>query len=234
VSRIVTARPLTREAFAGFGDVIETDGDLYGDGVNIAARLQTQAPAGGIVISSTVHDHVRNKLSVGFDFLGELTVKNVHDAIPSYSVRVGAAAQSGDTPRGRPPPRPEERPPEPPPSDPAAALDGISGKHGKFLPALGVVAAGLLLVNIVTWHGTLWASWPILFLAALAGFIWSRRRHGAVSRFGPPAILAATLLGINILSGAQTLWAQWPILAIAAVSFFRWSRRGPGNSRPPQ
>ena len=96
------------------------------------------------------------------------------------------------------------------------------------------IAAGLLLVNIVTWHGTLWASWPILFLAALAGFIWSRRRHGAVSRFGPPAILAATLLGINILSGAQTLWAQWPILAIAAVSFFRWSRRGPGNSRPPQ
>src|SRR6478735_7874578 len=46
------------------GDVIEQDGDLYGDGVNIAARLQSQAAAGGIVISNTGYDHVRNKLPV--------------------------------------------------------------------------------------------------------------------------------------------------------------------------
>ena len=52
------------------GDVIADGSDIYGDGVNIAARLQASAPAGGIVISSTVYDQVRNKVPVGFDFLG--------------------------------------------------------------------------------------------------------------------------------------------------------------------
>ena len=58
------------------GDVIVEGSDIYGDGVNIAARLQAQAPAGGVVISNTVYDQVRNKVAVGFDFLGPLVVKN--------------------------------------------------------------------------------------------------------------------------------------------------------------
>ncbi len=51
------------------GDVIAEGNDIYGDGVNIAARLQASAPAGGIVISSTVYDQIRNKVAVGFEFL---------------------------------------------------------------------------------------------------------------------------------------------------------------------
>lgn len=73
------------------GDVIADGDDLYGDGVNIAARLQASAPAGGIVISSTVYDQVRNKLAVGFEFLGALTVKNIDGGVPSYVVQIGTA-----------------------------------------------------------------------------------------------------------------------------------------------
>lgn len=71
------------------GDVIAEGDDLYGDGVNIAARLQASAPAGGIVISNTVYDQVRNKVAVGFDFLGQLEVKNIEGGVASYAVRIG-------------------------------------------------------------------------------------------------------------------------------------------------
>ena len=55
------------------GDILEKqDGSIYGDGVNIAARLESLAEAGGICISATVHEQVRNKLEVGFTDLGEV------------------------------------------------------------------------------------------------------------------------------------------------------------------
>ena len=67
------------------GDVMVDGADIYGDGVNIAARLQELAEPGGIVISAPVYDQVRNKLSVGFDCLGQQQMKNVAPVI-SYRV----------------------------------------------------------------------------------------------------------------------------------------------------
>lgn len=208
------------------GDVIEQDGDLYGDGVNIAARLQGEAPAGGIVISSTVYDHVRNKLSVGFDFLGELNVKNVHDAIPSYAVRVGEQAESSRIHRESQPRPDESTPGMPPPPDLARAIDGLTRNRDRFLPGIGIAAAIVTLVNIFTWHGEFWAAWPLLFLGTIAAFAWGKRQSGALWRYAPAAILSAMLVGINILSWGGTAWAQWPILGIAAVAAIRWMRTG--------
>src|SRR5262245_58993396 len=93
------------------GDVIVEGDDLYGDGVNIAARLQAQAAPGGIVISNTVYDQVRNKVPVGFDFLGNLSVKNINEGVPSYAVRIGEAAVQ-PSPAASSPERPFGRPPE--------------------------------------------------------------------------------------------------------------------------
>jgi adenylate cyclase len=59
------------------GDIISDANDIYGDGVNVAARLEALAEPGGIMVSRTVHDQVRDKLSFGFEDLGEQTVKNI-------------------------------------------------------------------------------------------------------------------------------------------------------------
>ena len=70
------------------GDVIEeTDGTIYGDGVNIAARMEALAEGGGVCISSTVYDAVEGKLTYGFDFLGEQQVKNIAKPVRVYRVR---------------------------------------------------------------------------------------------------------------------------------------------------
>jgi adenylate cyclase len=65
----------------------EADGTIYGDGVNIAARMEALAEGGGVCISSTVYDAVEGKLAFGFDFLGEQQVKNIAKPVRVYRVR---------------------------------------------------------------------------------------------------------------------------------------------------
>jgi adenylate cyclase len=68
------------------GDVIEEEGNIYGDGVNVASRLESLAEGGGICISRSVHDHVKNKLSVGYQSLGAHSVKNIAEPVRVYRV----------------------------------------------------------------------------------------------------------------------------------------------------
>ncbi len=68
------------------GDVIEDGQQILGDGVNIAARLESLADAGGICISGTAFDQVRNKLDLGYEYLGEQTVKNIALPVRVYKV----------------------------------------------------------------------------------------------------------------------------------------------------
>jgi TolB-like protein len=73
------------------GDVIVEGDDLYGDGINIAARIEALADAGGVFVSNTVHDHVRDRLPFVFEDLGEQQVKNIARPIRVYRVRDGVA-----------------------------------------------------------------------------------------------------------------------------------------------
>lgn len=68
------------------GDVIEEEGRIYGDGVNIAARLEALADTGGICISKTAFDHIETKLPLGYEFLGDQTVKNIARPVEAYRV----------------------------------------------------------------------------------------------------------------------------------------------------
>ena len=68
------------------GDVIEEESRIYGDGVNIAARLEGLAEAGGICISGTAFDQVRDKLDLGYKYLGEQSVKNIPRPVRAYKV----------------------------------------------------------------------------------------------------------------------------------------------------
>ena len=68
------------------GDVIEEEDRIYGDGVNIAARLESLAEPGGICISKTAFDHIESKLPYGYDFIGNQTVKNIAKPVGAYRV----------------------------------------------------------------------------------------------------------------------------------------------------
>ncbi len=105
------------------GDVASEGGRIYGDGVNIAARLEALAEAGGVCISATVHEQVRNKLDAGFTDLGDQTVKNIPDQVRVYRVQ----------------PRGQLEPPKPTASGPRrVAWIGAAAAVGMVLLALGL------------------------------------------------------------------------------------------------
>jgi class 3 adenylate cyclase len=70
------------------GDVVVEKGRVYGDGVNIAARLEKLSEAGGICVSGTVYDQIENRLPLSYTYLGEKSVKNIAKPIRVYQVRI--------------------------------------------------------------------------------------------------------------------------------------------------
>ena len=85
------------------GDVVERDGDLLGDGVNIAARLEGLAEVGGICVSRAVHEQVANKLSVQFADIGAQEVKNIPTPVHAFMVAMRREDGSYATPQARKP-----------------------------------------------------------------------------------------------------------------------------------
>ena len=93
------------------GDVVVRGGDLFGDGVNIAARLQALAEPGGVCISSTVLEHVRKLLPLRFVDLGPQVVKNIDEPVRAYHLSSGEtppAAAGGEPDRPKPLPLPDK------------------------------------------------------------------------------------------------------------------------------
>ena len=74
------------------GDVVEEQERIYGDGVNIAARVEGLAEGGGICISGTVYDSIKNKLTLSYESIGEHSVKNIKEPVRVYRMRVGPEA----------------------------------------------------------------------------------------------------------------------------------------------
>jgi TolB-like protein/class 3 adenylate cyclase/Tfp pilus assembly protein PilF len=96
------------------GDLIEEDNDVYGDAVNIAARLEAQAPPGGIVVSRTVHEAVAGRVKATFEDLGNLELKNIERPIQAFRIAWQAADWTVSEPAipamptGGPPPLPDK------------------------------------------------------------------------------------------------------------------------------
>jgi adenylate cyclase len=89
---IAPERRLELRIGVNLGDVIVDGDDIFGDGVNIAARLEALAQPGTVCISQTVYDQVRNKLDLNYRPLGAHRVKNIAEPVRAYAVGVGAAA----------------------------------------------------------------------------------------------------------------------------------------------
>ena len=89
-TEVPEARRIEFRIGINLGDIILDDDDIYGDGVNIAARLEALAEPGGICVSRVVHDQVRDKLDVVFEDMGEQQVKNIARPVHIWRVRLGA------------------------------------------------------------------------------------------------------------------------------------------------
>jgi class 3 adenylate cyclase len=99
-----TSRQMSFRIGITIGDVVERDGDLLGDGVNIAARLEGLAEVGGICVSRAVHEQVANKLSVQFADIGAQEVKNIPTPVHAYMVAMRREDGTYATPQVKKPP----------------------------------------------------------------------------------------------------------------------------------
>ena len=115
------------------GDVIVQGTDLLGDGVNVAARIQTAAEPGGVCVSGSVYDQIRNKLSLEFHSMGERTFKNITQPVRVFSIGedAGEAAQAPAT----------QASPSTPPTAPAASRSRPVAAIAAVVAALAVAAA---------------------------------------------------------------------------------------------
>lgn len=137
------------------GDVIVEQDDLFGEGVNIAARLQALAEPGGILISGTVFDHVKDKLTLGFDALGPQRLKNIATDVAAYRVVLQPGAVT------------------PPVRDPALSTKAStkakptpSRKHRFYVGAArtAAVVGFFLAINLFSYDGEWWFQWPGLVI----------------------------------------------------------------------
>ena len=92
------------------GDIIVDENDIFGDGVNVAARLEGIAEPGGICISRTVHDQIGNRLDVSFSDMGEQALKNIDHAVRAFRVGIGAEAALASHPGPPSRKQPDDRP----------------------------------------------------------------------------------------------------------------------------
>jgi adenylate cyclase len=83
--------------------IVAADGDLFGDGINIAVRLEGVADPGGILISEKVYSEVEGKLDIGFEHRGEQQLKNISKSVRAYAVRAGAPSPLHDRLSAAPP-----------------------------------------------------------------------------------------------------------------------------------
>lgn len=115
------------------GDVIEDRGDIYGDGVNVAARLESLAEPGGICVSGTVVDAIGVKLPLDYQYIGEKQVKNIEKPVRAY--RVGESNKPGA-----------------PPEEPEARVRPSTGRKPLFL-------AATFLLGLMVWFVAWWSPW---------------------------------------------------------------------------
>jgi adenylate cyclase len=142
--KLEPARQMWFRIGINLGDVIVERDDIFGDDVNIAARLQSMAEPGGILVSGTVFDQVKNKLSLSFSFLGPQRLKNIDAAVPVYSAVMQGAAS--------------------PPFDNRAVQKAApqSRQQRLIVSAMraGAIVAFFGAINLFSYHGHLWFQWP--------------------------------------------------------------------------
>jgi adenylate cyclase len=200
------------------GDVMVDGGDLFGEGVNLAARLQTMAEPGGVLISQAVYDQVRSKLAIGYELLGQRRPKNLTDPVTVYRLVIAGA---GAAPI-------QEHPLPEPLAAPAVALGSALSDRPRLVrhaQQLGIVWAGLLAIDLATGQ-QLWSVWPgIAFLTVLGMEAAPMLARGWPDVWLVRAGVVVIALGlINLASRSSEPWFLWPAgaLLVCALLWRTW------------
>ena len=173
-AKLAVSRKMEFRIGINLGDIIEEGDRIYGDGVNIAARLEALANPGGICISRTAYDQIEDKLPLGYEYLGEKIVKNIPKPIHAYRVlvepeqfikkpwakKVAKGPQEDRTLEetfvGKPDSRRERS-------------KGVFNTHMYIY--LGVTAF-LFLINLFTYGGDIWFHFPALAWGLILFIHW--------------------------------------------------------------
>jgi adenylate cyclase len=189
------------------GDVIVENGDIHGDGVNVAARLEALAEPGSVLISNTVHDQVRDKLDFDFADLGERQVKNIARPVHVFAVRIdGEVAPVTGSADAKPLPLPDK------PSIAVLPFQNMSGDAEQEYFADGMVEDIITALSRIRW---------LFVIARNSSFIYKGQHidikqigrelgvryvlEGSVRKSGNRVRLTAQL--IDAISGAH-VWAE--------------------------
>jgi adenylate cyclase len=127
------------------GDIIIEDGDIFGDGVNIAARLEALAEPGGICLSAAAHEQVRDRLDIVFDDRGEQQVKNIARPVRVLAIRTASEVTKSQVAAPPPPPLPDK------PSIAVLPFQNISGDPEQEIFADGMVEDITTALSKIRW-----------------------------------------------------------------------------------
>ena len=174
------------------GDLVVEGDRIYGDGVNIAARLEALADPGGICISKTAHEQIEDKLPLGYEYLGEKTVKNIVKPIRAYRVLFEPGEETAGVDKaenGSPVERQSKNKgrneriqagSEDKPVSFKARIDEIGAKlrigdRDVFLKHLWIwlgMSVFFFIINMLAWIGIVWFHWPALIWGLFVFIHW--------------------------------------------------------------
>jgi class 3 adenylate cyclase len=173
-AKLAPSRKMEFRIGINLGDIIEEGDRIYGDGVNIAARLEALADPGGICISRTAYDQIEDKLPLGYQYLGEKIVKNIPKPIHAYRVLVEPeefnkklwAKEVGKGPREDP------KLDETYIGKPDSRMTRSKGFFKTHMYIYLGVTAFLFLINLFTYGGDIWFHFPALAWALILFIHW--------------------------------------------------------------
>ena len=209
------------------GDVMIDGTDLLGEGVNLAARLESMAEPGGVLISQQVYDQVQHKLTIGFEYLGEKRPKNFAEDVSVYRLSLGKSAFSAapiiqklksqsTEQRHSDKVKREASVPE------QSTREKLRSRIVRRIKWYGVLLVVLFVVNLTT-GSTLWAHWPglvVLTLIALEAtplFVkgWFKLSYVRLT------VIVAALAIVNLFTWTGYLWVLWPAAALITIESLR-------------
>ena len=221
------------------GDLVVEGDRIYGDGVNIAARLEAMADPGGICISRTAYDQIEDKLPLGYEYLGEKTVKNAVKPVRAYRVLFEPGEQKSRVDKSqhkvRTKPIKKDKPSDDEKQKAGARFKVLDRRlFQKHLWIYAGVIGSLLIINVLTWSTGIWFHWPAFSWGLLLYLHWVNvvKKNGLQDKdkskirlnkhLGMYLGVIGYLFIINTLTGLDTIWFHWPALGWGLLFFLHW------------